>query len=133
LAIGTNVLVLEQTDISWTTRVRLVEANRLLRQEISPEVSDLQTAERTPLTGRVVNANQQRAKVASRGINDPKMRAIATRAIEQGWTLRKTGDHWALDHTGENPIVFATTTSDKRAWRNVRATAKRRGINVEGI
>lgn len=74
-----------------------------------------------------------RARVATKGIRHQFMREVANAAIEQGWQLERTGTgHYRLGKEGKH-IVFAATTSDQRAWRNFKATAKRHGINVEGI
>lgn len=74
-----------------------------------------------------------RARSSTKGIANEKMRAVATRAIEHGWQLAKTGSgHYRLEKEGKS-LIFAATTSDNRAWRNFRSLAKRHGINVEDI
>lgn len=74
-----------------------------------------------------------RARSSTKAIANEKMRAVATRAVEHGWRLAKTGSgHYRLEKEGKS-LIFAATTGDARAWRNFRALAKRHGINVEDI
>lgn len=76
-----------------------------------------------------------RARAATKGIRNDKARALATRAVAAGWTPRRTGDgHLRLEREGLPPIVVSTTmTGDARAWRNLRASAKRAGLDVAGL
>lgn len=74
-----------------------------------------------------------RAKATTKAINDKHMRELATRAVAQGWTLHHTGGgHWKL-MKGKRVMLFSGTPGDHRAWLNMRARAKRNGIDVSDI
>ncbi len=65
-------------------------------------------------------------------IADPRLRALAKVAIASGWQIRPTGSgHLQLYREGHESITFSKASlSDRRAWLNVRAKAKRAGIPV---
>ena len=76
-----------------------------------------------------------RARAATKGIRNDKMRALATRAIASGWTPRHMGDgHLRLERAGQAPLTISTTANGAaRGWHNVRSAARRRGIDVADL
>lgn len=83
----------------------------------------------------VQTSARARAREVTKGIRNDRVRELATRAVAQGWTPRKTGDgHLRLEHAGHPPLVLSMTgTADGRSWRNARAAARRRGLDVAGL
>lgn len=78
-------------------------------------------------------ALRSRARALTRGITDKRYRELAVRAVIAGWNLRRTGaGHWLIEH-GRESITFSSTPSDRRAWLNTRARARRAGLDVEGL
>lgn len=74
-----------------------------------------------------------RARALSKGITHKPLRELATRAIVDGWNLKRDGsNHWALTR-GTERLTLPGTMGEGRAWQNVKALAKRHGIDVEGL
>lgn len=94
------------------------------------------TAGAAPRADRV-DPTMARARQATKGIRNDRMRALAARAVAEGWQPRKTGDgHLRLDPPGGTgaPIVLSlTATAAGRGWANAKADAKRRGLDVTGL
>ena len=81
-------------------------------------------------------SERSRARALSHRIADTRARELATRAIAVGWTLRRSGGgHWILEHAGEQQKITLPNRIDghPRGWQNLRANAKRLGIDVEGL
>lgn len=132
-----EVLALPMDVIGWRTYVRATDLRASITdvprdpEQIIETVPKFEPVpEPMPKTrGGKVPASA-RARSMTKGIQSQNMRELATKAVEQGWTLERTGSgHYRLTKGSEH-IVFAATTSDMRAWRNVRATMKRKGIDV---
>jgi hypothetical protein len=73
-----------------------------------------------------------------RSFRSGRVRALFDRAIESGWTWRRTGGgHILLDSPGQKQHVsLSTTLSDKgtgRGWLNTLADAKRKGLDTSGL
>jgi hypothetical protein len=60
------------------------------------------------------------------------MREIANRAIADGWQMTRAGSHYKFSKASHT-FILPATTGDHRAWKNAKATARRLGINVEGL
>jgi len=82
-----------------------------------------------PMTGPAA------ATAIVRGIRSDKVRELVKRACRDGWDARKTGSgHIALTRNDRTVIVSATGSSRGGHWfANVRAEAKRAGIDVAGL
>jgi hypothetical protein len=81
-------------------------------------------------------SERSRARALSKRIADKAARELATRAIAAGYQLRRTGGgHWILELPGsEERLTLPNRIAGyERGWKNVRAHAKRMGIDVEGI
>jgi hypothetical protein len=82
---------------------------------------------------RVEPSVRSRARAMTKSIKDHRHRELATRAVTDGWNLKRTGSgHWRLEK-GDQALVFAQTGSDHRGWLNCRARARRLGIDTEGL
>jgi hypothetical protein len=136
------VIELPMDVVGWGIMLRAMDLRKQLpiardpgappptEQEPKPRVvSDSQPIVPEYLSGPV----RSRAKVATKAIRDPKMREVATRAVAEGWQLSATkSGHWRLD-MGRAHIIFPKTPSDHRSWLNMRASAKRHGIDVSDV
>ena len=70
-----------------------------------------------------------------RGIQSGRHRDLVKRAVEQGWDIAMTGSgHVALSR-GQRRLVVSTTVREGRGrgWANLRAEARRVGIDVGGL
>lgn len=135
-------------------RFRREEAPRLVAVEEVPEdrpkvaVTERLTAYQAPLDVDRVRGvpwaprpkakdrpEVSRARAATKGIRNDRMRALATRAIADGWVPRHMGDgHLRLEHAGQAPLTISTTANGAaRGWHNVRSAARRRGIDVADL
>ena len=76
-----------------------------------------------------------RARNATKGIRSDRMRALAVRAISLGAQPTRRGDHLRL--TGgplQAPVTISTTSNGLgRSWLNLKAAAKRAGLDVAGL
>ena len=73
-----------------------------------------------------------------RSFRSGKVRGLFARATEKGWSWRKGhGGHVIIENpTHTEHIALSTTMSDAgqgRSWANLRAEAKRKGIDVIGL
>lgn len=86
--------------------------------------------------GHVQQSTKARARQATKAIRDPQTRALAVRAVSLGASIRRNGQgHLVLEG---GPLRTRLTVSGSsngrgRAWPNVRAAAKRAGLDVEGL
>jgi hypothetical protein len=84
----------------------------------------------------VTQSALSRARQTTKGIKHDSMRELATRAVSLGAQLRKgRGGHIILSGGPLNAQLVFSGTSDgsARAWENLRAEAKRRGLDVSGL
>lgn len=142
------ILELPIDAVGWRLRLRLadirpilgVETHPTLRYDSSaqpePEPPSPALLERLPgLQPPVVESPRAASLSILTGIRDDKVKALARRAIEDGWEARKTmGGHLALDR-GEKTVIISTTVRGGagHSWGNIRAEAKRHGIDVSGL
>lgn len=75
-----------------------------------------------------------RARQLTRGVRDERARELAVRAVVAGWHLRRRGGggHWLLE-CGDKRIALQQSYGDRRSWLNLRAAARRHGLDVEGL
>lgn len=153
LAIAVDrVLALPELAVSWRLRHRAGELRELLDVPSYPVLwgPDAVEAEPDPDSPPVVaiaavpalaRRPQEPAKGVGqsgivKGIRNDRVRKLATRAIESGFVASHTGGgHIALDK-GDTRLILSTTANGSRmghGWMNLRASAKRAGINVEGL
>jgi hypothetical protein len=73
---------------------------------------------------------KSRSRKAVRGITSRDYRDLMLRAIDQGWTVEKTGDtHIKLSPPDGGPFIFAASTSNGgRGERNFKAKLRRAGV-----
>jgi hypothetical protein len=137
--------------VGWRLRMRLADVRALLT---IPEYPTLDVAELpgevdpTPPTPTQVERHPQLAprvqaptvdtatQALIRGIRDDRVTALARRAYQAGARLSMTGSgHLAIDAGGQRLVVSTTMSSGRRghSWGNVRAAAKRAGIDVTGL
>lgn len=137
-----GVLDLPMDTLGWSIFMRALDLRKAIPIPFDPQSRPLDETPKprpTPIVvselpvERLSGPVRARAKTATKGIRDKRMREIATRAVAQGWTLRATGGgHYQL-WQGDKAIVFSGTPSDHRAWLNVKARAKRAGIDVSDL
>lgn len=143
-----GVLALPVDRVPWKLRLRLGEARPLIDIPTFPSLAStafeepipdapsetildalpqLRPVERSPVA-------LQSASALIRGIRNDRMRNLARRAISTGWQPAMTGSgHLALTR-GQRRLVISTTSSGAgRGWQNLRADAKRLGIDVSGL
>ena len=74
-----------------------------------------------------------RARALSKSIPDRRVRELAARAIVAGFGLRHAGSgHWILER-GTERVTMTGSPAGGRAWPNIRAQARRVGIDTEGL
>lgn len=102
-------------------------------RELAPIMAEIELPTPKRRIERVEKSAHARARSMTKSIKDPRARELAVRAVADGWTLRRTGNgHFRLER-GMAALTFGGTPSDWRAWLNTRATAQRKGIDVEGL
>lgn len=70
----------------------------------------------------------------ARGIRHDKTRRLVQAAIEQGWRTAMDGNgHLRLTRRGRLFVVSTTIGDDARAYMNLRAAARRAGLDTEGL
>lgn len=78
-----------------------------------------------------------RARHLTRGIRHGRSRELAIRAVVQGAQLRMTSGGHVLLSGGplSSPVSIGTTSSGDhaRSWANLRADARRKGLDTEGL
>lgn len=60
--------------------------------------------------------------------NGKDMADLVRRAQKQGWTWERRGSHQALRSPSGEAIFMASTPSDRRTLRNIKATLRRHGM-----
>jgi hypothetical protein len=102
-----------------------------------PPTPDLVAAHPETLAPRTpVPTPDAAAQRLIRGIRDDRTKALARRAVQAGASLSMTGSgHLAIDRGGQRLVVSTTANGGRRghSWGNVRAQAKRVGIDVTGL
>lgn len=101
---------------------------------------DAPTAPLTAVTGEAHHAPVEpalaRARQATKGIRNDRMRALAVRAVTQGAQVRKSGSGHLILSGGplREPLSISTTGNGLgRGWQNLRASAARKGMDVSGL
>ena len=148
-----RVLAMPGDAVGWRLRMRLDEARKLLNvpdyptldaaqvREVDPEPPTPDLIERRPgLAPRApVATGDAQAQAIIRGIRSERIKTLAKRALAAGYVLEMTGSgHLAIASAsdGRRLMVVSTTAADSRrghTWGNVRAQAKRVGIDVTGL
>jgi hypothetical protein len=73
-----------------------------------------------------------------RAFRSGRVRQLFERAMEAGWSWRRTGGgHIIIDSPGQaHHVSLSTTMSDRglgRGWENTKAEAKRKGLDIAGL
>jgi len=151
LAISVDrLLALPADTLGWKLRMRLGEVRDILGVPVypsllapdapkDPEAPSPDLIERRPeLAPRAVpvaeGAVLPRPNITGllRGIQSGRHRELVKRAVDQGWDVAMTGGgHVALTR-GHRRLVVSTTVREGRGrgWANLRAEAKRIGLDV---
>jgi hypothetical protein len=133
-SLAMNIQAVMATDISWHLRIRLLDAMRAMRDDYPDMIVRRPTAEDISMP---VHANTYARVAAMPGVpafRSDRFRALAAKAIEQGWTVTKTsGGHARIERGGFAFIVSTTSNGQGRAWKNARALARRMGVDVDGL
>jgi hypothetical protein len=143
-----RALALPADALGWRLRMRLADVRPLLGvptypslaapdHEPDPEAPPDSLTERRPeLRPQSLPAADDAKMVGLlRGIQSGKNRELVRRARDQGWAVTMTGSgHIALSK-GQSRILVSTTQREGRGrgWANLRADAKRNGIDVAGM
>jgi hypothetical protein len=145
-----HLLALPDDLVDWRLRMRLRSARDLmpipvfptLDARLTPEVAE--TVETPPTDNLAIArtptpvpaANPLVARGVLAGIRNDRLRELTKRAVADGWSATMTGSgHLALDKGGTR-LIASTTMGDGRrghSWGNLRAQAKRAGIDVAGL
>ena len=146
LALDT-LLALPPDRVKWSLRLKAIDLRDAIPVAPIPTLQDAtEPVEGAPsevtLAALPQLNSRERPSVAGtvgptailRGIKSGRNRELIRRAIAEGWTARKTGGgHIALDH-GSKRLIVSTTSDDRgHGWGNLRAEAKRAGLNVAGL
>lgn len=145
-----RLLALPDDLVDWRLRTRLQGARDLiaipvfptLDVRLTPEVVD--ETETPPVDNVEVNRTAvpitPAPAIAIRGIlagiRNDRIRELVKRASADGWTVGKTGSGHVSIAKGKQRMILSTTSNDGRmghGWGNVRATAKRVGLDVTGL
>jgi hypothetical protein len=145
-----RLLALPDDLVDWRLRTRLTSARELvavpvfptLDVRLTPEVAD--AAEVPPddnlVVSRAPTALPAAPAIVARGIlagiRNDRIRELVKRAAADGWEVGKTGSGHISIAKGKQRMILSTTSNDGRLghnWGNVRATAKRAGLDVSGL
>jgi hypothetical protein len=120
-------------DISWALRIRLTDTLRQLRTDY-PGVVTPTRVESVPTPVHYTNTASPVHHVHSRvggTFRSDKFRELAQLAIADGWVATETGTgHVRLTKDTRTLILSKTSTGKGRAWQNLKAQAKRAGIDT---
>jgi len=150
-------LAIEQAlnaELSLPLRLHLTDAQRSLRSDLYGTVATAEAVTHTPIVpndsapAAPVMADpeptqpspertkrQSDATKIARSFRGDKYRELFNRAIEAGWSADPSGSHvWLYGPDGGRFSLSTTAISDRgHGFRNVKAQAKRQGLNVDGI
>jgi len=143
-----RALALPADALGWRLRMRLADIRPLLGVPTYPTLAapDHEPDEDAPGADLVEHRPELRPKTLPladdarivgllRGIQSGKNRELVKRARDQGWDVAMTGSgHIALSK-GQSRILVSTTQREGRGrgWANLRADARRAGIDVTGL
>ena len=144
-----QVLALPPEAIGWRLRIRLGDMRPLLGV---PDYPTLQAREAPPdpeaPTPADIAVSPERYASKSlpvavdsklpgilRGIQSGRHRDLVRRAKDQGWGVAMTGSGHVALTKGQSRLLVSTTVREGRGhgWANLRAEAKRAGIDVAGL
>jgi hypothetical protein len=121
------------TDISWSLRIRLMDALRAMHADYPDMIVRVAHTD-IPMPTGVTYSARTAPMPGVPAFRSDRFRALAARAIEQGWTATRTsGGHVRIERGGFSFIVSATSSGQGRAWKNARALARRMGVDVDGL
>src|SRR5262245_60381473 len=144
-----RILALPADLVGWRLRLRLADIRPLLNvpefpvlagPEVATSPSDPEAPPPTLVAARPALAPRpvaitpgSRALSIVRGIRSERIRSLARRAIEQGWDVDLTGSGHLRLSKGSQVIIGSGTGDRGRGYANLRAEAKRRGMDVSGL
>jgi hypothetical protein len=136
------LLALPPEALEWSLRIRLDDVRKRLKVPPFPTLNPDAVVDDGPPTeadlARHPRLIRSPAPVAigsaiARGIPDKRRRELIKRAVGDGWDAARTANnHIALDK-GATRIIVPTTEGYGRGWNNLKAQAKRAGIDVAGL
>ena len=141
------ILALPHDVVPWRLRMRLQAAREDLPVPTYPTlyVAPEPEPEEAPAVVEVPEEEAPRVRPVARdatmagilrGIRNDRYRSLARRAVDTGWDLSMTGSGHARLSRGDRVLILSTTAGDARmghSWGNLRAQAKRSGIDVTGL
>jgi len=152
-----RILALPPEVVGWRLRMRLADVRTLLDVPAYPTLALPAVPEATPdpdpveaeTTAQVeaslgprlaqyapvVHGDAQVAGIL-RGIRNDRHRTLVRRAQAAGWEIAMTGSGHVSLSKGSQRLILSTTAGDGRRghnWGNVRAQAKRAGLDVTGL
>jgi hypothetical protein len=129
-----QVLALDADAIGWRMRLRVLDV-----QKAFDIVGDLPLIEDVELpSGRTHHgaapSRDSGAHLVRKSINGDFAK-IGLRAVEAGWSVKRTGDQHFIFTRPDLGGVFTlpSTGGEGRGYRNAKASAKRAGLDVEGL
>jgi len=141
------ILDLPVDAVGWRLRLRLADLRSIIGVEKYPtlRVDPSAQPEPEPMTERVLEIRPEArpAPIVSEraasmallaGVRNDRMKALGRRAVEEGFVAHRTAaGHIALERNGHRIMISGTSSGLGRAWQNLRAEAKRAGLDTAGL
>jgi hypothetical protein len=129
-----NIQAAMAMDISWSLRIRLLDVMRAMREDYPDLIVRHATVDDVTAPVAVTHYARVAAMPGVPAFRSDRFRALAARAIEQGWTVTTTqGGHARIERGGFSFIISKTSNGQGRAWKNAKALARRMGVDTEGL
>ena len=134
-----HVLELPVDAIGWRLRLRILDVSKAFEEGIDdlPLQRD-PVLEEPPLLPRP--KPQPTTRPSQRHVSQKLIRglptewkALAERAIDEGWIIAKAGRHLKVISPANVTVIMPTSPGGGRAYQNSKALFKRSGLNVEGL
>lgn len=120
---------------SWSVRIKILDTVRQLRKEYPHLMIGRPAA--LPEVPIIVEHQHYEAPPKIKvpwSFRSDRFRELVKRAVADGWEGTTTGTgHLKLMKEGKTLIISRTSNGQAHAWRNLKAQAKRLGVNVEGL
>jgi len=131
--------VLKHAQVSPVLEIRVKELERALRSELYGVAKAPPLIDPAPSIGRTYSApaptdfGTERSLAAS--FRNKRMRELFLRGIKAGWQADHTGGgHVRLKGPAGGLLILSASAADRgRGWENLKANAKRQGLDTDGL
>jgi hypothetical protein len=130
-----DVLELRLRETARAVRSALYGTGELVPPpELPVELEEL-AREPSLSSSRITPLANGRVRKVAHGFRSPRARELFLRAVRDGHRWQRTSSGHVLIHgpTGEVSLSMSVDERNARSWANARATARRAGLNVEGL